>query len=858
MSDIQYIIEDGSRTLVPTPPPPDANYTYDIGDRFQLAMPDGGTVVFYELTRSRNQSSDVLHTLYVQRFDAAGNAVGSPVQAGNAASPTFTGFYGLTGVAFEDGSFAFQTSQLSGYPRYIFDFAPDGTFLNQYPWPEFASDITDMIRLPDGSLQVYYDYLQRTEQGVETRDVRVAILDDGTTTTLNLVADPAGDQRSVRAAELGSGSLVIWQDAGPEGGNGTFNLVGERVDASGQRIGTSFTIATSTSGFASDVFALADGNAAVVWGDGGDLHVRRYGTDGQPVGTEVVVPDVSGGSVTVLPDGTIVWSRPEDAETDRAIIQLFDPSGNALGDPFYAAEQTEGQLLQYNAETGQLFINSGFPAVNTQYVYDLPDRFFGTANPDTLTGGDGRDILLGYEGDDILSGLLGADQIDGGAGNDQIFGGGGNDRLWGEAGNDLLVGGLGDDEIFGGIGTDVARFSGNRGDYTIERLDDGRVRITGADGVDTLSGVERAEFDDGTINIGLFGNPTLAIASFGYSDAGGGWVNNTIYPRAAADVNGDGRADLIGFGSAGVYVALATGNGNFAAPTLAYQGFGAADEAGGWADANRYPRMLADVNGDGNADIVGFGAAGTYVALADGNGGFGATLLATANFGTNSEAGGWVNADRYPRVMGDVNGDGRADIVGFAANGTYVALGQANGTFGEYFLGIDAFGESPSAGGFTSNDRYPRTVADVNGDGRADLVGFGSAGAFVALGETDGTFGDYFLATNAFGTAASAGGWSSDDLLPREVADVNGDGRADIVGFGRDGLYVAYGQSDGTFGAWEQALEAFGSSDSAGGWSSNDRFPRIVADVDGDGHADLIGFGADGTFVSLSNDIGVF
>ena len=430
MSDIQYIIEDGSRTLVPTPPPPDANYTYDIGDRFQLAMPDGGTVVFYELTRSRNESSDVLHTLYVQRFDAAGNAVGSPVQAGNAASPTSTGFYGLTGVAFEDGSFAFQTSQLAGYPRYIFDFAPDGTFLNQYPWPEFASDITDMIRLPDGSLQVYYDYLQRTEQGVETRDVRVAILDDGTTTTLNLVADPAGDQRSVRAAELGSGSLVIWQDAGPEGGNGTFNLVGERVDASGQRIGTSFTIATSTSGFQSDVFALADGNAAVVWGDGGDLHVRRYGTDGQPVGTEVVVPDVSGGSVTVLPDGTIVWSRPEDAETDRAIIQLFDPSGNALGDPFYAAEQTEGQLLQYNAETGQLFINSGFPAVNTQYVYDLPDRFFGTANPDTLTGGDGRDILLGYEGDDILSGLLGADQIDGGAGNDQIFGGGGNDRLW--------------------------------------------------------------------------------------------------------------------------------------------------------------------------------------------------------------------------------------------------------------------------------------------------------------------------------------------------------------------------------------------------------------------------------------------
>ena len=80
----------------------------------------------------------------------------------------------------------------------------------------------------------------------------------------------------------------------------------------------------------------------------------------------------------------------------------------------------------------------------------------------------------------------------------------------------------------------------------------------------------------------------------------------------------------------------------------------------------------------------------------------------------------------------------------------------------------------------------------------------------------------------------------------------------DIVGFGSAGAFVALGKSDGTFGAREQALEAFGADDSAGGWSSNDRFPRIVADVDGDGHADLIGFGADGTFVSLSNDIAVF
>jgi hypothetical protein len=37
------------------------------------------------------------------------------------------------------------------------------------------------------------------------------------------------------------------------------------------------------------------------------------------------------------------------------------------------------------------------------------------------------------------------------------------------------------------------------------------------------------------------------------------------------------------------------------------------------------------------------------------------------------------------------------------------------------------------AGGWQSQDKYPRTVADVNGDGMADIVGFGNAGAYVAL-----------------------------------------------------------------------------------------------------------------------------
>jgi hypothetical protein len=63
-----------------------------------------------------------------------------------------------------------------------------------------------------------------------------------------------------------------------------------------------------------------------------------------------------------------------------------------------------------------------------------------------------------------------------------------------------------------------------------------------------------------------------------------------------------------------VYVSLATGNGHFAAPTFDLANF--APGAGGWSSDHLYPRELADVSGDGRADIVGFGQAGVYVSQA--------------------------------------------------------------------------------------------------------------------------------------------------------------------------------------------------------------------------------------------------
>jgi hypothetical protein len=334
----------------------------------------------------------------------------------------------------------------------------------------------------------------------------------------------------------------------------------------------------------------------------------------------------------------------------------------------------------------------------------------------------------------------------------------------------------------------------------------------------------------------IFAPVTSELSAF--APGAGGWSSQHAYPREVADVNGDHMADIVGFSAGGVSVSLATGNGHFATPTDETGTFGA---SGGWANQDAYPRLLADVNGDHMADIVGFGAGGVSVARATGNGHFASPTNETGTFGAS---GGWSDQDLYPRELADVNGDGMADIVGFAKGGVNVALATGNGHFA---APTDESGSFGFGGGWTSQDAYPRLLADVNGDHMADIVGFGAGGVSVARATGNGHFA---APTNETGTFGFNGGWSSEDQYPRLLADVNGDGMADIVGFGAGGVSVSLATGNGHFGA---AINDSGNFGFSAGWSSQDLYPRALGDVNGDGAADIVGFGQAGVYEALSH-----
>jgi hypothetical protein len=309
------------------------------------------------------------------------------------------------------------------------------------------------------------------------------------------------------------------------------------------------------------------------------------------------------------------------------------------------------------------------------------------------------------------------------------------------------------------------------------------------------------------------------------------------HPRFLEDVNGDSKKDVVAFGNDGVYVSLSTGS-SFTAPSRWVANY--SHNNGRWNVA-KHLRLLGDINGDGKKDIVGFGDAGVYTSLSTGSS-FGQLSFVVADLGYNQ---GW-RIENHPRFLADVNGDGKQDIVGFANEGVYVSLSTSTTTpsFTPASRWLEEFGVNQG----WQVAKHPRFLADMNGDGRQDVVGFGDAGVWTALSTGSG-FGQASFVLAEFGFNQ---GWRVGSH-PRFIADINGDGTQDVLGFGEEGTWAAV-YTDSIFRRVNFVLANFGVNQ---GWRV-EKHPRFLADTNGDGTRDIVGFGGEGVYRALSNSDGFY
>ncbi len=321
--------------------------------------------------------------------------------------------------------------------------------------------------------------------------------------------------------------------------------------------------------------------------------------------------------------------------------------------------------------------------------------------------------------------------------------------------------------------------------------------------------------------------------------------------RVESDVDADGKADLVTLASSGTaYTYPGKLNFEFGPSTASFAG--TMDPA--LADGTGHHVIdVADVNGDAYSDLVTLTSWGTAcVYPGQGDRSFNGNCI--ESFAGTMQPGLFKPGDHEPIAVADVNGDGRADLVTFFASGDIVTYhGQTNGTFA---VPITSFGGAMNSARWDRSGHYFLDVADVTGDGRADLVTNHSNGnAYVFPGQSNGGFGG---GVSSFGGSLDSGLTDTVGHEPIGVADVTGDGRADLVTFySPTKEIVTYpGQSNGGFGYGTHSFTGTTLNSSLfdkGGWELS-----TLLDVNGDGYTDLVTSTGTTVHVYTGNANGMF
>ena len=256
-----------------------------------------------------------------------------------------------------------------------------------------------------------------------------------------------------------------------------------------------------------------------------------------------------------------------------------------------------------------------------------------------------------------------------------------------------------------------------------------------------------------------------------------------------ADMDGDGHSDMVGVGRTGIVILHGNADGTFA------------NTSSGGSSYGGLVLAVFDFDGDGVLDIATATTSGIVMLRGNGN-------LTFSPVGTFL-----AGPPEYSAALADFNGDDRRDFAVIAPGGIALLLGQSNGalkTFDTYDLGESV--SHVSVADF-NNDGFPDIAVDVSEKKGRLLLGTGGGEFNLAPDTIQGPSGDSI----------------GDHIL---TGDFNGDGKADIFFFGgiTSGGTAFYGNGDSTFSD-PVRVEGFGMV----GFGA-----AAVADLNGDGKSDIV------------------
>jgi GxGYxY sequence motif in domain of unknown function N-terminal/GxGYxYP putative glycoside hydrolase C-terminal domain/FG-GAP-like repeat len=284
------------------------------------------------------------------------------------------------------------------------------------------------------------------------------------------------------------------------------------------------------------------------------------------------------------------------------------------------------------------------------------------------------------------------------------------------------------------------------------------------------------------------------------------------------DVNDDGKTDAFFYygGNGDVWVGLSDGT------NLTWSNAGNISGFGNLLDGS-HQLFTGDFNGDGKTDLAFYYNGDGSVWLGTSTG----TAFTWASLGTTA-LGNWLDGKHRVHV-GDYDGNGKADFSVYDSTTGTISFGLSSGA-------SLAWDSASSVGGFGDllDGAHGLFDGDFNGDGKQDLVFFYNGDGSVWLGASSGTA----LTWSQMGNVSGFGNLIdyAHDLF---AGDFNADGKTDLGFYYAGDGSVWLGLSNGTALAWAQA------SSTTGMGNLIDLNHRLyTADVNGDGKLDVVSYDA--------------